>query len=122
MGRRGGGGGETLLRRVVRGRLLIHRRISLEAAAASGMSGASRLPTPPPPVLLAGDFNGDRDDAVYAAISRAGYRSATLDRLGREFGVTHLTFRGDAVSVDFVFFRYETTKKKSSCAPTMGAG
>ncbi|XP_015760384.1 PREDICTED: uncharacterized calcium-binding protein At1g02270-like [Acropora digitifera] len=61
------------------------------------------------PVLLAGDFNGCPEDAVYHYVIESGFRSSFKTVHSREPGVTHRLYSGEEILVDYIFYRNSTT-------------
>ena len=57
------------------------------------------------PVLLAGDFNGSQEDAVYNHIVKSGFLSSYKTVHKREPRVTHRLYNGEQVPVDYIFYR-----------------
>ena len=58
------------------------------------------------PLLLAGDFNGSREDPVYLYFKDRGFKSTFATLHGREPIVTHHDHTGAKVGVDYIFYRY----------------
>ncbi|XP_074615760.1 uncharacterized protein LOC141875164 isoform X1 [Acropora palmata] len=61
------------------------------------------------PVLLAGDFNGCPEDAVYHYVVESGFRSSFKTVHSREPGVTHRLYSGEEILVDYIFYRNSTS-------------
>ena len=57
------------------------------------------------PVLLAGDFNGCPEDAVYNHVIESGFMSSYKTVHNREPGVTHRVYNGEEILVDYIFYR-----------------
>lgn len=66
------------------------------------------------PVLLAGDFNGCPEDAVYNHVIESGFMSSYKTVHNREPGVTHRVYNGEEILVDYIFYR---TSSPSSLVP-----
>ncbi|KAL9986148.1 hypothetical protein ACROYT_G000242 [Oculina patagonica] len=57
------------------------------------------------PVVLAGDFNGCPDDAVYNYVVDNGFISSYKTVHNKEPCVTHRLYSGDEILVDYIFYR-----------------
>ena len=57
------------------------------------------------PVVLAGDFNGCPDDAVYSYVVESGFTSSYKTVHNREPQVTHRLYSGEEILVDYIFYR-----------------
>ena len=56
-------------------------------------------------MLLAGDFNGCSEDAVYDHVIESGFKSSYKTVHNREPGVTHRVYNGEEILVDYIFYR-----------------
>ena len=57
------------------------------------------------PVVLAGDFNGCPDDAIYSYVTENGFTSSYKTIHNREPQVTHRLYSGEEILVDYIFYR-----------------